>query len=224
MRGDELSEDSDLSVAAVVLAAGRGARIGERPKCLLELNNEPLIRLQIRALSAAGISTIVVVLGHYGPRVAAAIDSSKNCPAVTYVMQASKEHSQPGSIRLGLAALPTTVEAVLVCPSDLPLLTVEDYQDVMRAFVHKPDNKGFVGPVVDNIPGNPVMFDKGVMTDILAGHGQFGCGNWRSQQPASVFHWATSNRRYITDIDSEDDRIRLARDSGVELHWPEEFA
>jgi L-glutamine-phosphate cytidylyltransferase len=53
---------------AVILAAGRGSRMGplaeDRPKCLVELAHQPLIRRQIAALRGGGISTIGTVRGY----------------------------------------------------------------------------------------------------------------------------------------------------------------
>ena len=55
---------------AVILAAGRGSRMGalagDRPKCLVELAHKPLIRRQIAALHGGGISTIGIVRGYLG--------------------------------------------------------------------------------------------------------------------------------------------------------------
>src|ERR1019366_10510969 len=55
---------------AVILAAGRGSRMGAlaegRPKCLVELAHKPLIRRQIAALRAGGVSDIGIVRGYLG--------------------------------------------------------------------------------------------------------------------------------------------------------------
>lgn len=53
---------------AVILAAGRGSRMGEvtadQPKCLIELAGKPLLRWQEEALRAAGVTQIGVVRGY----------------------------------------------------------------------------------------------------------------------------------------------------------------
>jgi L-glutamine-phosphate cytidylyltransferase len=53
---------------AVILAAGRGSRMaqltGDRPKCLVELNGQPLLARQIAALKAGGVDEIGVVRGY----------------------------------------------------------------------------------------------------------------------------------------------------------------
>ena len=54
-----------MRTSAVLLAAGSGSRMGHKPKSLLELNGEPLIRRSARQLLEAGVTQLVVVLGHY---------------------------------------------------------------------------------------------------------------------------------------------------------------
>lgn len=53
---------------AVILAAGRGSRMGllcgDRPKCLVQLEGEPLIKRQIAALRCGGVDEIGVVRGY----------------------------------------------------------------------------------------------------------------------------------------------------------------
>lgn len=58
------------TVRAVILAAGRGTRMGGRttaiPKCLIPLVGKPLLEWQLAALRAAGISEIAIVTGYRG--------------------------------------------------------------------------------------------------------------------------------------------------------------
>lgn len=55
---------------AIILAAGRGSRMGgltdDRPKCFVELQGKPLIIWQIEALRSAGIHDIAIVRGYKG--------------------------------------------------------------------------------------------------------------------------------------------------------------
>jgi choline kinase len=58
---------------AVVLAAGEGTRLrpytDDRPKCLVELGGEPLLRIQIGALRAAGVDDVTVIVGYRAEQV-----------------------------------------------------------------------------------------------------------------------------------------------------------
>ncbi len=53
---------------AVILAAGQGTRIrsvhGERPKCLIEVDNTTILDHQLEALSKAGINDVAIVVGY----------------------------------------------------------------------------------------------------------------------------------------------------------------
>lgn len=55
---------------AIILAAGRGSRMGgltdDRPKCLVELAGRPLLSLQISALHAGGVAEVGLVRGYRG--------------------------------------------------------------------------------------------------------------------------------------------------------------
>jgi L-glutamine-phosphate cytidylyltransferase len=59
---------------AIILAAGRGSRLGrlgdDRPKCLIELDGKPLIERQVAALRRGGADAIGVVRGYRAESIA----------------------------------------------------------------------------------------------------------------------------------------------------------
>ena len=67
-----LTPTEPLRVAGVVLAAGASRRMG-RNKMLLELEGEPLVRRAARRALEAGLTPVVVVLGHEADRARAAL-------------------------------------------------------------------------------------------------------------------------------------------------------
>lgn len=58
---------------AIILAAGRGSRLGhigeDRPKCLVELEGRPLLERQIAALRRGGADKIAVVRGYRAEKI-----------------------------------------------------------------------------------------------------------------------------------------------------------
>jgi L-glutamine-phosphate cytidylyltransferase len=58
---------------AVILAAGRGSRLGaisdDRPKCLVPLARKPLLERQISALRGGGVTSVGVVRGYLGEKI-----------------------------------------------------------------------------------------------------------------------------------------------------------
>lgn len=64
-----------LPYHAIVLAAGKGSRLGalstHKPKCLLPLGSETIIDRQLRLLQDAGVSKVTVVVGYQRDAIAA---------------------------------------------------------------------------------------------------------------------------------------------------------
>lgn len=206
-------------IGAVLLAAGSASRMGHRPKCLLEREGVSLIRRQAQALKTAGVSPIVVVLGHYHEHIAAALDGL----ALEQVHNVDPESPQNASLHLGLMALPEGLDVVIVTLADLPLIDRPDIEALIAAGHRRPVGSSFVRPWVEGQPGNPVLFDASVRSDLLDAGPSAGGQQWAATHPQAVYHWVTENRHYITDIDSPQDLDALAA-LGVQLHWPDEYA
>ena len=81
-----------------MLAAGAGSRLGFRPKGLISVNGEPLLRRNLRLLAEAGVDELVVVLGHYSEQLMPLLE---DCDA-TPVIQSGEAHSQAESLRSSL--------------------------------------------------------------------------------------------------------------------------
>ncbi|HYB66492.1 MAG TPA: nucleotidyltransferase family protein [Steroidobacteraceae bacterium] len=207
---------SRMSIGAVLLAAGRGERMGGRPKALLELGGVPLVLRQLIALSGAGIDELVIVLGHHATSILPVIESFP----VTLVYNPRPDDGQVSSQRLGLAALNPAVDAVLVALADQPLIDVEDITQVIGAFKRRPEGASVVVPRVAGAPGNPVIFGAEVREQILAGETSVGCRQWRNAHPEAVSHFDTDNRRFTVDIDTQEDIESFERHTGHALRWP----
>jgi molybdenum cofactor cytidylyltransferase len=203
------------SLGAVLLAAGAGSRMGHRPKSLLELNGVPLIRLQLRALTEAGIDTIVVVLGHYADLIGQAIQDYP----VILVRNPDPDAGQISSLRIGLKALPLSLQEVLVALADQPLINAQDLTDLMLAYNSRPAQIHVVQPTVNGLPGNPVMFSNKVREEILAAPAQVGCRQWQAAHPEQVQAWVTHNPHYRSDVDTPDDIHALVAQTGHSLQW-----
>jgi L-glutamine-phosphate cytidylyltransferase len=99
---------------AVILAAGRGTRMGhlteDRPKCLVELEGYPLILRQVAALRRGGADEIAVVRG-YRPE-------SIDVPGVAYFM--NERWAETNMVMSLAAAAPwLRVEPVIVSYADI---------------------------------------------------------------------------------------------------------
>lgn len=112
---------TEQSIAAIVLAAGRGTRMrASRPKVLHELAGEPLISYPLRLLREFGVDPLVVVVP---PE---ASELREVCAPFRVQLAVQLEPRGTGdAVRVGLDAIPGYSGLVLILPADLPLLTLE---------------------------------------------------------------------------------------------------
>ncbi|MFJ7910593.1 NTP transferase domain-containing protein [Kitasatospora sp. NPDC096204] len=106
-------------VAALVLAAGGGSRLGGRPKALLRYGGRPLVEHAAAVVRAGGCADVTVVLGAQGDRVRA----TAHLPGCRLVGNPDWKQGMGTSLRAGLAALPPHASAALVMLVDTPGVT-----------------------------------------------------------------------------------------------------
>lgn len=100
---------------AIILAAGQGRRLRDllgRPKCLRKVGGEPLVHHQLRALVAAGVDDVTMVVGYQQGDVRAAVGS-----AARYVVNSC--YAQTNSLYSFMLAVPVIDDDVVVMNSDL---------------------------------------------------------------------------------------------------------
>lgn len=98
---------------AIILAAGRGRRLGDRrPKCLQEVGGAALVDHQLRALADAGIHDVVIVIGFEADQVREVVGNSAR-----YVV--NERFAETNSLYSFLLARPLVDEDVVVMNSDV---------------------------------------------------------------------------------------------------------
>jgi bifunctional UDP-N-acetylglucosamine pyrophosphorylase / glucosamine-1-phosphate N-acetyltransferase len=123
--------DSSLT-STVIMAAGQGTRMKSAlPKVLHAVAGRPIIHYSVRAALDAGCGEVVVVVGHGREEVAAYLARTFGKRVTTAVQE--EQRGTGDAARVGLAKVGPSVERVLVCNGDLPLLLADDLTLVLRA-------------------------------------------------------------------------------------------
>jgi nicotine blue oxidoreductase len=143
-------------VAGLVLAAGAGTRFGG-PKQLAQFRGAPLIEWPLRALAAATLDDVVVVLGAHADAVIAGADLT----GATVVRCAAWEQGQAASLRAGLEAA-GSADAVVVVLGDQPLLHAE----AVRRVVAAGRAGGAVRASYANVPGHPTLIPRSLWPEL----------------------------------------------------------
>lgn len=195
------------TVAAVVLAAGRSARMGGANKLLLDLGGAPLIRRTAATLMEAGIGRIVVVVGHDGCGIRGALTGL----AVDFADNARYAEGLASSLRTGIAAV-GDCGGVLICLGDMPWVR----SGTIRALVAAHAKDRIVVPVGERgRRGNPVLWDRSFFSELTALHGDMGARNLIAEKSGHVFALETDDPGIFRDIDTPADVSE-----GAEVNWP----
>ncbi|GAB2690015.1 nucleotidyltransferase family protein [Kitasatospora kifunensis] len=113
---DPLAAAEPAPVAALVLAAGGGRRLGGRPKALLPFHGRPLVEHAVRVVRQGGCEPVLVVLGAARAQALAEAELT----GCTVVANPDWAQGMGTSLRAGLAALPPGCSGVLVSLVDTP--------------------------------------------------------------------------------------------------------
>ena len=128
------------SLAAVVLAAGKGKRLrSDTPKVLHEVCGRPILWHTLQVVRAAKPERIVVVIGHGADDVRDAVGSWELKPAPVFVEQA-EQLGTGHAVLLAEKAL-GKVEDVLVANGDFDPITIVDLRKLLAS--HRRTGAGF---------------------------------------------------------------------------------
>ena len=143
-------------IAAVVLAAGAGSRMGH-PKADLVVpgTGTTFVDAVLATLAAAGISEvrIVVAPGAAGARAGEVVNPDPS-------------RGMLSSVQAGLRALPPGAEAVLLWPVDHPLVSAATVRSLVDRF--RRDAPPVVVPTHEGRRGHPALFAARLVPELLA--------------------------------------------------------
>lgn len=202
-------------VAAVLLAAGEGSRMGRLPKCLLRLDGKPLIERHCEMMVEAGVEKRVVVTGYHHEQIEPAL---ARLP-VTIARNPSPEHGQASSVRVGLEALDERYDLVIIALADQPLIASAELDELIRAFHDRPEGTLIVYPSVGGQRGNPVLFSGSLVADLLA-CGQVPGRKYIDAHSQLVHVYESTNPNFVLDLDTREDVEAFERRTGSRLLMP----
>ncbi|MEU5717976.1 nucleotidyltransferase family protein [Streptomyces sp. NPDC020403] len=192
-------------VAALLLAAGGGRRLGGRPKALLEHHGRPLVDHAVRALRDGGCGPVHVVLGAGADDVRARADLGGCVVGVNPAW----ETGMGSSLRTGLGALAGSgADAVLVLLVDQPGIGAEAVARVRSAYRSR---AALAAAAYDGERGHPVLIGADRWAEVAAGAvGDQGARAYLRTHRDAVTLVECSDVAEAFDIDTEQDLGRLA--------------
>ena len=189
--------------AAIVLAAGRSRRFGDRNKLLVPVAGVPMVRRVAETALASRARPVIVVTGHAAADVRAAL------AGLPLVFARNPDHGSglAGSLKTGLAAVPAECDAALVLLGDMPQIRCATLDALIAAL--DPDAGHTVAvPTYRGRRGNPVIWHRTHFPALMAIAGDAGARVLLPKLGAAVRRLAVDDPGVLADIDRADDLQR----------------
>lgn len=189
--------DGNRSIAAVILAAGRSTRMGGPNKLLAELNGKTLVRIVAEQALASKASPVIVVTGHQGTEVEAALGGLD----VKFVKNPDFAEGLATSVKAGINAVPESADGVVVCLGDMPLIDAKLIDRLVEVFA--PDRGSLiVVPVAGGRRGNPVLWSRRFFPELMALDGDIGARRLIAQHAEALAEVEVEGKSAFLDIDT----------------------
>jgi molybdenum cofactor cytidylyltransferase len=169
------------SVAAIVLAAGEGRRMGGPVKQLSTVGGVPLVRRAVEAALASRAEPVIVVTGHAAEAIEAAL------AGLDVVVRRNPAFAEglSSSLRAGLAAVPEAADGAVVLLADMPGIGGPAVDRLIDAF--DPERGALVAvATVAGKRGNPVLWSRRYFPELAAVTGDTGGRAIIGRDPAAV--------------------------------------
>ena len=186
-------------ISAVLTAAGLSSRMG-RPKPLLPWQGKTLVESQIETLLEAGVSEVIVVLGHRAEEVAPHV----NGDTVRAVVNYQYRDGRTSSIRTGLDAVSPKARDIVLMAVDQPRAP----QVISRVInEHLVANALLTSPRYRGRGGHPLIFSASLLPEL----------SLISEENQGLREVFERHRAEITEVHFDDPSIRL------DLNTPEAY-
>jgi nicotine blue oxidoreductase len=188
-------------IVGLLLAAGSGSRLGQ-PKALVRMGDERFVDRAVRTLRDGGADPIVVVLG-------AAL---AEVPGVLVVENPDWATGMGSSLRVGLAALPTAADAVVVSLVDQPDIGPAVVARLVEAFAA---GATVAVAAYGGKRGNPVLFARATWEEVAAlAQGDVGARPFLAAHPELITAVRCDDIADPADIDTAADLARRLSTGG----------
>jgi molybdenum cofactor cytidylyltransferase len=187
-------------VAAVVLAAGLGRRMGGANKLLERVGEVPIVTRVVDALLESQAAPIYVVVGHAADEVQGALWGRP----VRFVLNPNFEEGLGASLRVGIGAVlahEPQSDGALVALGDMPFLRPTHVNQLIAAF--EPRGRFSVCvPVHERKRGHPVLWASRHFPELLKLEGDVGARGLMEAHADAVLAVPIDDSAIHTDVDT----------------------
>lgn len=156
-------------IVIVVLAAGASSRMQGRDKLMEDIDGVALLRRQVLRALQTGCEVLVTLPAAPHPR----YDTINDLDVILVPVPDASE-GMNASLRAGILAVPDTASGVMVMLADMPDITKDDMNNILKEVDFKSDVKIWRAVTENGDPGHPIIFHKDLLPHLTALSGDQG--------------------------------------------------
>ena len=189
-------------IGAVILAAGMSSRMGET-KQLIRLGENTLLEQVVEIVRSCRVDEIVLVLGHQ----AETIKKRVGIKNLKVVINESYQQGMGTSLRTGLAALSSGMNAALIVLADQPFVRAETLDRLIDQY--EQSGAQIAIPIYKGFRGNPVLLGRSVFPEVMALAGDIGCRAIFGNHVEGIVKVLVDDIGILLDLDTKGDVEKL---------------
>lgn len=196
---------ADLTFGAIIPAAGLSSRM-EGFKPLLKIGDQTLTERLIELFNTAGVHEVVVVAGHRGDELNAALKGT----SCRITVNSGYKEGMFSSVQAGIRELKGRCDAFFVLPVDIPLVRPMTIRRLLERFAEP--GALVCHPVFQSQRGHPPLVDSSLIENLLGWHGEGGLKVFLEQYSDHSVEVPVADAWIRRDVDTEAELAALRRD------------
>ncbi len=188
--------------AVILLAAGMAQRMGSL-KQLLPLGTSTVMGVTLAKISASDAGSVIVVVGAMEEETS---EIARQAGA-TVVSNPDYRLGMSTSLRKGLEELKADCELFMVALADQPLTETETYNLLLEQA--RESDKGIAVPVYEGQKGNPIIFKRRYLPELLTLKGDVGGRELLKRHPEDIFYIEVRDPGVVTNVNTPNDYEKL---------------
>lgn len=192
-----------IHIAVLFLAAGLGSRLGSHPKALLRKNGRTLLEEFAITIEQFSPIEFIAITGFHAKLIEEKVKLiNQNLEySIKVFRNPAPQDGQGSSVRLGLELLESNFDALLIALSDQPEISAVEIRELINAFSQRKSGEEVILPIVNGQRGNPVLFSKKAIEEILS-HPGLVCRTYMDAHPEKVGLMESTSNAFVQDIDT----------------------
>lgn len=185
------------NITAIILAAGSSTRFGDKNKLLKPFMDSSIFGHVVKTMTNLPIAEVILVTGYEHEKIAEAIKHSN----VHIIHNSEFQTGIASSIKCGVSAASQKTEGYMICLGDMPYITMEYIKNLLDTFINS-QIPSIIVPTFQYRKGNPVIFSKNFIDDLLKIEGDKGAREVIDNHPDSIIEVQIRKETYFFDVDT----------------------